>query len=227
MHAHSKNRRPQAVKKSPSTYRYIIAYKPDNVLSSLRDRHERATLATMGVPLGLQPAGRLDLDSEGLLLITDDGPLLHRVTHPNYHHSKTYLVLVLGHPDDAALQQLRDGVEIKFGLTRPAEAEVLSSAPHLPPFPRPLPRTEKTTWLRMVLYEGKKRQIKRMTAAVGHPTLRLVRIAIGPIELPATLKPGQWRDLSPLEQSALFDWLWPHGRPVKRTSTYRARRKKH
>ena len=108
------------------TYRYAIAYKPYDVLSANRDRHGRPTLAQLGVPYELHPAGRLDLDSEGLLLLTDDGHLAHRITHPDFNHPKTYLVLVLGHPDESALRQLREGVEIKFGVTRPAGAEILN-----------------------------------------------------------------------------------------------------
>ena len=197
------------------TYRYAIAYKPYDVLSANRDRHGRPTLAQLGVPYELHPAGRLDLDSEGLLLLTDDGHLAHRITHPDFNHPKTYLVLVLGHPDERALRQLREGVEIKFGLTRPAGVEVLATPPALPPFPKPLASPEKTSWLRITLYEGKKRQIKRMTAAVGHPTLRLVRVSIGPVVLPPDIGPGQWRDLTPAERQALLTWVWPRGRPQR------------
>jgi len=207
------------------TYRYAIAYKPYDVLSANRDRHGRPTLAQLGVPYELHPAGRLDLDSEGLLLLTDDGYLAHRITHPDFSHPKVYLVLVLGHPEAEALRQLREGVEIKFGITRPAGAEALANPPVLPPFPKPLASPEKTTWLRMTLYEGKKRQVKRMTAAVGHPTLRLARVAIGPLTLPPDLQPGQWRDLTPAERQALLAWVWPHGRPTRtRGKSTRTRR---
>jgi 23S rRNA pseudouridine2457 synthase len=202
-------------------YRYIITYKPDDVLCSRRDRYGRLTLDTLGIPEGVHPAGRLDLDSEGLLLLTDDGDFFHRITHPHFHHPKVYVVLVLGHPDDEALRRLREGVEIKYGLTRPADIEVLQSPPPLPPSPKPLPAPEKTSWLRIVLYEGKKRQIRRMTAAVEHPTLRLVRVAIGPLTLPADLQPGQWRDLTSTERKVLLNWVWPHGRPVKQHKTAR------
>ncbi len=200
----------------PSPYRYVITYKPFNVVSARRDHLGRATLADMGAPRDLPAAGRLDRDSEGLLLLTNDGQLLHRITHPDFNHPKTYLVLVLGHPETEALRLLREGVETKLGLTQPAGVEVLQSAPLLPPFPQGLPSAEKTTWLRMVLYEGKNRQIKRMTAAVGHPTVRLARVAIGPLGLPPDLHPGQWRDLTATEQHVLLDWVWPHGRPAFR-----------
>jgi len=200
----------------PSSFRYVIIYKPFNVVSARRDHLGRATLADMGAPRDLPAAGRLDRDSEGLLLLTDDGQLLHRITHPDFNHPKTYLVLVLGQPEAEALRLLREGVETKLGLTQPAGVEVLQSAPALPPFPQGLPPAEKTTWLRMTLYEGKNRQIKRMTAAVGHPTVRLARTAIGPLSLPPDLQPGQWRDLTADERRVLLDWVWPHGRPAMR-----------
>ncbi len=156
----------QTKRRFSKSFRYIITYKPYGTLCAPRDRLGRSTLASLGIPVALKPAGRLDLDSEGLVLATDDGQLIHRLTHPDFHHPKTYLVLVLGHPSREALQTLREGVEIKLGLTRPADVEVLSAAPLLPPFPGPLPSPAKTTWLRLVLYEGLNRQIKRMTAAV-------------------------------------------------------------
>lgn len=195
-------------------YRYAIAYKPYDVLCAYRDRHGGAALEQLGVPRNLHPAGRLDRDSEGLVLLTDDGHLFHRITHPDFNHPKTYLALVLGHPTTEALQRLRQGVKIKLGITRPANVEALISSPTLPLFPHPLAAPEKTTWLRIVLYEGKNRQIKRMTAAVEHPTLRLVRVAIGPLHLPSDLEPGQWRDLTATERHALLTWVWPNGRPV-------------
>lgn len=193
---------------SARPYRYAIAYKPFDVLCANKDRYGRSALVDMGIPRTLHAAGRLDLDSEGLLLLTDDGPLLHRVTHPDFHHPKTYLALVVGQPEATVLQQLRDGVEIKDGVTRPADVEVLPSAPALPPFPKPLAAPSKTTWLRIVLYEGKKRQIKRMLSAVGLPIIRLVRVDIGPLTLPPDLEPGQWRDLTAAERQALLDWVW-------------------
>lgn len=196
-----------------AVFRYAIAYKPYDILCARRDRLERATLDVLGIPPGLQPAGRLDLDSEGLLLLTDDGETMHRITHPNFNHPKTYLVLVLGQPSVSALQELRAGVEIKYGMTRPADVELMLNPPPLPAFPKPLPDPDKTAWLRIVLYEGKKRQIRRMTAAVDHPTLRLVRVAIGPITLPSDLGIGAWRELSSVERRVLLEWVWPHGRP--------------
>jgi 23S rRNA pseudouridine2457 synthase len=203
-------------------YRYGIVYKPYGVLSThRRDVLGRQTLASLGIPTHLHPAGRLDLDSEGLLVLTDDGQTLHRLTHPQYGHAKTYFVLVLGEPDVDALRRLRSGVEIKLGLTRPADVEILAGPPPLPDFPKPLPSPEKTSWLRIVLHEGMNRQIKRMTAAVGHPTVRLARVAIGHVTLPPDLEPGQWRDMTSLESSVLIADAWPRGRNPQ---TRRARR---
>ncbi len=196
----------------PSRYRYVSVYKPIDVLCKTRDRHGRPTLATLGIPPSLQPAGRLDRDSEGLVIATDDGQAIHRITHPRYEHAKVYLTLVLGHPELEALRQLRKGVAIKLGTTRPADVEILHVTPALPPFPNPLPSPKKTAWLRIVLREGMNRQIKRMTAAVGHPTVRLVRVAVGPLHLPPDLSPGEWRDLTSAEAHALQQWLWPRGR---------------
>jgi 23S rRNA pseudouridine2457 synthase len=149
-------------------------------------------------------AGRLDYDSEGLLLLTSDGGLAHRITHPKYKLKKVYLVQVESLPDRTALDQLRAGVLVKGVRTRPAEAEILPAEPAV--FPRSNPiRSRKsipTKWLRITLQEGRKRQVRRMTAAVGHPTLRLIRIAIGPIALGGLL-PGDWRDLTSTEMRAL------------------------
>jgi 23S rRNA pseudouridine2457 synthase len=192
---------------STGRYRYVMAYKPFDMLCANKDRYGRPALIDMGIPRTLHAAGRLDLDSEGLLLLTDDGPLLHRITHPDFNHPKTYLALVVGQPDNAVRQRLRDGVMLKDGLTRPAGVEQVTRTPTLPPFPKPLPAPTKTTWLRIVLYEGKKRQIKRMLSAVGLPIVRLVRIAIGPLTLPPDLAPGQWRDLTSIERQALLEWV--------------------
>lgn len=196
-----------------SAYRYVVAYKPFGMVSTRQ--HSPAghpNLIAMGIPDELRPAGRLDRDSEGLLLLTDDGQTLHRLTHPDFHHTKTYFVLVLGRPDAATLDRLRSGVETKLGRTRSAGVDCLGGEPPLPDFPQGLPDPERTTWLRIVLREGMNRQIKRMTAAVGHPTVRLVRVAIGRITLTPGLQPGQWRDLTGLERRVLLDDVWPKGR---------------
>ncbi len=198
-------------------YRYVIAYKPFGVLSTRqRSSVGHENLIDMGIPADLQPAGRLDLDSEGLLLLTNDGQTLHRLTHPDFSHTKIYAVLVLGQPGIEALTLLREGVQIKLGRTQPADVEILAGEPPLPPFLKPLPSPEKTSWLRIGLREGMNRQIKRMTAAVGHPTVRLVRVGIGRVALTADLVPGRWRDLSTAERNNLLADVWPRGRRTHR-----------
>ncbi len=184
--------------------RYLALNKPYGVLSSFTDDEGRPTLADHVPVPGVYAAGRLDLDSEGLLLLTGDGWLIHRLSHPRYHQPKTYLVQVEGVPDWEALAALRRGVQVKGRQTAPAGVEMLDEPPDLPPRPVPIRERQSipTSWLRLVLMEGRKRQVRHMTAAVGHPTLRLVRAALGPIQL-GDLAPGEWRELSPGELDAL------------------------
>ena len=171
--------------------------KPYGVLCQFTDRGTppRRTLAEFGLPAGVYPAGRLDFDSEGLLLLTDDGALAHRLTDPRHKQPKTYWVQVEGTPQDAQLDALRRGVVLNDGPTRPAQVRAIA-----PPalWPRDPPvrfrKTVPDAWLAITLTEGRNRQVRRMTAAVGLPTLRLVRVAIGPHAL-GELAPGQWRAL--------------------------------
>lgn len=177
----------------------LIAFnKPFNVLCQFTDRSTppRRTLAEFGLPAGVYPAGRLDYDSEGLLLLTDDGALAHRLTDPRHKQPKTYWVQVEGAPDAEALRRLREGVVLNDGPTLPAKARIID-APDLWPRDPPV-RFRKSVpdaWLELTIREGRNRQVRRMTAAVGLPTLRLVRAAIGPHAL-AGLRPGEWRALS-------------------------------
>jgi len=176
----------------------LIAFnKPYGVLCQFTDASTppRPTLAGFGLPPGVYPAGRLDFDSEGLLLLTDDGSLAHRLTDPRHKQPKVYLAQVEGDPCDAQLQALRDGVQLNDGPTLPAQARRIDT-PALWPRDPPV-RMRKTVpdaWLELTLREGRNRQVRRMTAAVGLPTLRLVRIAVGG-HLLAGLAPGQWRDI--------------------------------
>ncbi|CAN5652848.1 pseudouridine synthase [soil metagenome] len=174
--------------------------KPFGVLCQFTDRSDppRPTLAGFGLPAGLYPAGRLDHDSEGLLLLTDDGRLAHRITDPRHKQSKTYWVQVEGTPLASQVDCLRQGVELRDGLTRPARVRLLDAPPRLWPRVPPV-RQRKTVpdaWLALTITEGRNRQIRRMTAAVGLPTLRLVRMAIGPWMLD-DLAPGAWRAANP------------------------------
>lgn len=177
----------------------ILFNKPFNVLTQFTDgtgspNHiRRATLADyIDVP-GIYPAGRLDLDSEGLLLLTDDGRLQARIADPKFKLAKTYLVQVEGVPSEDSLAQLRRGVLLKDGMTRPAEAALVDDPglwPRIPPIR--VRQSIPDRWLRLTIREGRNRQVRRMTAAVGHPTLRLVRWSIGEWTV-AGIEPGEWR----------------------------------
>lgn len=183
--------------------RYLLFNKPYGVLSQFTDESGHAGLAHYVLVPGVYPVGRLDHDSEGLLLLTDDGALAHRLADPRYEHPKTYWAQVEGVPDASALERLRRGVEIQGKRTRPAEARAIAE-PVLWERHPPI-RVRKaipTAWLELVLREGRNRQVRRMTAAVGHPTLRLVRMSLGPLRL-GDLSPGEWRELSPAEVTAL------------------------
>jgi 23S rRNA pseudouridine2457 synthase len=173
-------------------------------LTQFRDVAGRPTLKDLVPVEGVYPAGRLDRDSEGLLLLTDDGKLAQRITDPRFAHPRTYLVQVEHVPGQSALEALRRGVLLSDGPTRLAEVELLPEPPPLPDRPVPIRfrKNVPTAWLRIVLREGRNRQVRRMTAAVGHPTLRLVRVATGPISL-GDLEPGQWRYLTQEELADL------------------------
>ena len=176
----------------------LIAFnKPFNVLCQFTDRSDppRRTLAGFGLPPRVYAAGRLDYDSEGLLLLTDDGALANRLTDPRHKQPKTYWVQVEGEPTPEQLQQLRDGVELNDGKTLPAEARALEEPqlwPRNPPvrFRKSIP----TSWLELVIREGRNRQVRRMTAAVGLPTLRLVRVRIGDWSIEG-LEQGQYKEV--------------------------------
>ncbi len=184
--------------------RYLKFFKPLDVLTQFTDEEGRATLKDFVPVPGVYPVGRLDRDSEGLLLLTDDGPLAHRLSDPRYEHPKSYLAQVERVPELAAMEALRRGIVLSDGPTRPVEVTLLDEEPDLPDRPVPIRfrKNVPTAWLRLVLREGRNRQVRRMTAAVGHPTLRLVRVAIGPVLLDG-LNPGEWRELTPEERRSL------------------------
>ena len=186
--------------------RVLALWKPYGVVSRFTPAGGHPGLGTLIDVSGVWPVGRLDHDSEGLLLLTDDGGLAHRLTTPRFAHPRTYWVQVERAPDAAALAALAAGVVIQGRRTRPAEVRRLEEPP-LPPRPVPIRfrKSVPTAWLELTLREGRNRQVRRMTAAVGHPTLRLVRVAIGPLHLLALgLAPGAWRTLAPAEASALY-----------------------
>lgn len=211
--------------KFPKVYRYLLFYKPYNVLSQFTDKEsskikessnvgleKRGTLKDyISVP-SVYPVGRLDRDSEGLLLLTNNGRLQHRLSDPRFQHPRTYWVQVERILDQAALNQLRSGVVIQNYHTKPALVKILLDEPQLPPREPPVRfrKSVPTSWLEITLTEGRNRQVRRMTAAVGFPTLRLVRIGLGLgnsqhstyLSLDG-LQPGQWRELTPAEVAYL------------------------
>ncbi|MGN6312636.1 MAG: pseudouridine synthase [Rhodanobacteraceae bacterium] len=206
----------------------VLLNKPYGVLCQFTDdgggasdgSGSRRTLAEFGLPPGVYAAGRLDYDSEGLLLLTDDGALAHRITDPRRHWAKTYLVQVEGIPDAAALHGLREGMELKDGRTRPAQVRALERAPTWL-WPRDPPvrfrKTVPDSWIEITLREGRNRQVRRMTAAAGHPTLRLIRTRIGEYALDG-LAPGESRVLTaaPAPTSSRRPFPRKEGRKIPR-----------
>ncbi len=186
----------------PEPLRYLLLHKPAGYLSVMDDPRGRLDLGDLVENSGrLFPVGRLDMASEGLILLTNDGELANRLTHPRYEHPKTYLALVRGRPQERDLWELRRGVKLEDGRTAPARVNLVDGWPrelvgdwwqNMPGEPG------STTWLRLTLHEGKKRQIRRMLSAVGYPVLRLIRVELGPLRL-GKLPPGQSRPLSAYE----------------------------
>jgi 23S rRNA pseudouridine2605 synthase len=171
---------------------YLLFYKPKLCVTTLSDPQGRQTVMDFIPDTGIRlfPVGRLDYDAEGLLLLTNDGPLSNRLQHPRYGVHKTYEVKVKGHPDNLALQQLRSGVRLEDGVTAPAEVVLLGVLPQ-------------AAWIRIVLHQGWNRQIKRMGEAVGHPVLKIKRVGYGPLSV-GSLKPGSFRKLSKSEVRRLY-----------------------
>ena len=182
-------------------YRYILFHKPFNVLSQFSpgstppSSGAPKTLADFLPLKGIYPVGRLDLDSEGLMLLTDDGPLHHRLAHPSFEHPREYWVQVEGAITEQAVERLRSGVSIQDYTTKPCAAVILP-APAIPERNPPIRVRVRipTSWISLTMTEGRNRQVRRMTAAVGFPTLRLLRVALGPFVLEGLL-PGTYREL--------------------------------
>ena len=184
--------------------RYILLNKPYEVLTQFTDEHGRATLKDYVPVPDVYPVGRLDFDSEGLLLLTDDKQLQHRLSDPKFKVPKIYWAQVEGQVAETALRQLRQGVQIKEGLTAPGEALELPEPAQLWPRNPPIRYRASipTSWLEIKISQGMNRQVRKMCAAVGLPCLRLVRAAIGGLNL-SELQPGQWRDLTATEIAEL------------------------
>lgn len=176
--------------------RLILLNKPYGVICQFSGDGDRPTLKDYVPVPGIYPAGRLDTDSEGLLLLTDDGALQHRIADPRHKLAKTYLVQVEGELDDDALARLAAGLDLGDFVTRPCEARPVAEPEWLWPRDPPVRfrKSVPTSWLEIVLREGKNRQVRRMTAKAGYPTLRLVRVAIGEWSLDG-LAPGEWREV--------------------------------
>lgn len=194
----------------------VLFYKPYNVLCQFTEPDQSSLRKTLkdyiAIP-NVYPVGRLDLDSEGLLLLTDNGQLQHRLAHRQFAHARTYWVQIERIPDQLALDKLRQGIKIKDYITRPAKVSFLKTEPFLPDRNPPIRfrKNVPTSWLEITLTEGRNRQVRRMTAAIGFPTLRLVRVAMKITNFRTKkdrqlrldgLEPGQWRELDKQE------WLW-------------------
>ncbi|MBD64515.1 MAG: pseudouridine synthase [Halobacteriovoraceae bacterium] len=176
-------------------YTYVIFYKPYGVLCQFTGEKNDRTLAEFGLPKNIYAVGRLDKDSEGLLLLTDDGVLNQKIANPKADKTKTYWVQVEKIPSQQSLDQMRSGLQIQNYQTKPCEVRLISE-PTLPPRDPPIRfrKTVPTCWLEIKLKEGKNRQVRRMTAKIGHPTLRLIRQGIGQLDL-SELSPGEWKKI--------------------------------
>lgn len=175
--------------------RILLFNKPYGVICQFSKDGLHPTLADYIAVPAVYPAGRLDTDSEGLLLLTDDGKLQHRITDPQHKLPKTYWVQVEGVPDETALEKLRRGVPLNDGMTLPAEARAMDEPEHLWPREPPVRfrKAVPTSWIALTIREGRNRQVRRMTAAAGFPTLRLIRYAVGVWTLD-DVAPGKWRE---------------------------------
>jgi len=171
----------------------VAFYKPYGILSQFTDENGHPGFSRFGLPKGVYPCGRLDRDSEGLLLLTDDGALQHRLSDPRFEKAKVYWAQVERVPSEEALRALAAGPKLSDGPTRPCKARMMEE-PALPPRDPPIRyrKNVPTCWLELTLTEGRNRQVRRMTAAVGHPTLRLVRWSVGGVTL-ESMQPGHWR----------------------------------
>lgn len=177
-------------------YRYFLFHKPYGVLSQFTPEDGARSLGEFNLPKDIYPAGRLDKDSEGLLLLTNDGPLIERLLNPKSDKKKTYWVLVERVPTEESLAKFRKGLKIEDYQTRPAEIHILDPQPEIPPRDPPV-RVRKTVqdiWIEVKITEGKNRQVRKMTAAIGHPTLRLIRKKIGNLDM-GDLAPGEFKEI--------------------------------
>jgi 23S rRNA pseudouridine2457 synthase len=176
--------------------RYILFHKPYGVLSQFTPEDGARSLCEFNLPKNVYPAGRLDKDSEGLLLLTDDGPFIEKILHPKNEKPKTYWVLVERVPDKESLEKMKAGLRIEDYLTKPCNVRILDPQPLVSPRNPPVRVRKSITdvWLEITLTEGKNRQVRKMTAAIGHPTLRLIRMGMANLGL-GNLAPGEWKEI--------------------------------
>ncbi|MCB1614918.1 MAG: pseudouridine synthase [Pseudomonadales bacterium] len=199
--------------------RLILLNKPYGTVSQFSENRDGHPTLKNLVPIkGIYPAGRLDRDSEGLLLLTDDGQLQHRISAPEKKLPKTYWAQLEGNISEQALVALRQGVQLRDGLTRPAKVKLIT-APDIPDRDPPIRfrKNDTTSWIELTILEGKNRQVRRMTAAVGYPTLRLIRVKVGVWTLD-NLKPGEWREIVvnlPVKQGSSSGTKYPRSHPGK------------
>lgn len=177
-------------------FRYVIFNKPYGVLSQFTPEDGARSLLEFDLPKGIYPAGRLDKDSEGLLLLTDDGPLIEKLLNPKNSKPKTYWALVERVPTEEELEKMRTGLRIEDYTTRPCQVKILDPQPEVPPRDPPVRfrKTVQDVWIELTIVEGKNRQVRKMTAAINHPTLRLIRRKIANLEL-GDLAQGEWREI--------------------------------
>jgi 23S rRNA pseudouridine2457 synthase len=177
--------------------RYVLFHKPYGVLSQFTSEDGAPGLSGFGLPKDIYAAGRLDKDSEGLLLLTDDGPLIDLLLNPKFDKQKTYWALVEREPTEEELERFRSGLQIEDYKTKPAHVKILDPQPEVTPREPPvrLRKSVQDFWIEVKITEGKNRQVRKMTAAIGHPTLRLIRKRLGELEL-GDLQPGQWKEIT-------------------------------
>ena len=176
--------------------RYILFHKPYGVLSQFTPEDGARALSEFNLPKDVYAAGRLDKDSEGLLLLTDDGPMIEYLLNPRNEKQKTYWVLVERVPTEESLAKMRKGLKIEDYMTKPCEAKIMDPQPEVPPRDPPVRfrKTVQDIWIEIKIVEGKNRQVRKMCAAIGHPCLRLIRVKTGDYEL-GDLKAGEWKEL--------------------------------
>lgn len=185
------------MKMKTNSFKYYAFYKPYGILSQFTSDRPEETLSVFNLPKGIYAAGRLDKDSEGLLILTNDGPFINQIASPNFNKEKTYWAQVEKQPTPEAINKLQAGLKIENYITKKCKARILDFEPEIPARIPPIRERKNipTAWIEIILTEGKNRQVRKMTAAIGHPTLRLIRVKIGKLNLEG-LHPGEFKEIS-------------------------------